>query len=140
MPYSVNWFIENEIIYTTYSGVMTTDELKKSSVTIISLIESSPRSLVHIINDGGNVTQALSPKQGLSIIREVKPHPRAGWNISLHEISMFSKMLFMFSSSILGMRNRSFDTMEEAVAFLKEMDSTLSWDRADYSFISVNNS
>ena len=46
MPYSLNWLIENEVIYTHYSGLSTAEELRECLTKMLDLIESSPRSLV----------------------------------------------------------------------------------------------
>jgi hypothetical protein len=135
VPYDIGWYIENEIIYIRYSGVTTPDELRESLVMVQDMIEGSHRSLVHVIGDVGEVTQAVPTKDTLGIVRQVGSHDRSGWNIILREQSVLVKMSAALGMSIFKTRNRMFDTLEEAEAFLKEMDTTLNWDRVDRSII-----
>lgn len=133
--YSVDWYIENEIIYVHYTDGLTIEGLRESIMATQALIESSPRPLVHIINDVGDVTDPISPKDSLDVIRDVGTHPRAGWTIILRESSFLLKLGIAFGTSVFKMRNRTFNTMEETEAFLKEMDDTLSWDKVNKSVI-----
>ena len=135
MPYSIDWYIEEEIIYTRYFGVVTADELRQSLLDGRSLIENSPRPHVHTLTDVGDVTQPVSPTESLRVIREVGSHERSGWNIILREQSILIKMGVAFGTSVLKSRNKAFDTLEEADAFLKEYDPTLNWERADRSIV-----
>lgn len=135
MPYKIDWYIKDEVIFSEYSGVITADEVRGAMAAVNSLTENSPRSLVHVLIDVGNVTQSLDPKQGITTLRETPPHPRSGWSIIMREHSIFAKMLIMFGASIFKARTRSFDTLEEAIRFLKEMDSTINWEQADHSLV-----
>ncbi len=135
MPYSIDWYIENEIIYIAYSGVMTPDEMIESLTTAKDFVTSSPRALVHNICDVGAVTQALSPKEVMNVVRQIETHPRSGWSINLREKSMLVKMGVMLGTSIFKLRSRTFDTLAEARAFLSEMDPTLNWERANHSLV-----
>lgn len=135
MPYTVDWYIENEIIYTRYSSVTTTEELRESLVKSKALMDSSPRPLVHSIIDVGDVVEAVALKDSLSVVREVGTHPRAGWSITIREESMLVKMAAAMGSSLFRLRYRSFSTLDEAIALLKEMDQTISWDKATPSVV-----
>ena len=135
MPYSVDWYIENEITYTHYSGVTTADELRASLMQVQNLFSSSPRPLVHSIIDVGDVVEAVALKDTLSIMREVGNPPQAGWSITIREKSMLVKMGAALGASIFKLRYRSFGTLDEGVALLKEMDQTISWDKANPSVV-----
>ena len=135
MSYSIEWYIENEIIYVHYSGTTTVDDMRNAMTTTKSMIDESPRQLVHVISDVGDVIETLAPKDALKVAREVGTHPRAGWSIVLREQSVVMKIGIMFGSTVLQMRNRAFDTMEETVAFLKTMDTTLNWDHVNQSVL-----
>ncbi len=135
MPYSIHWYIENEIIYSRFWGVTAADEFRESLITISEMIESSPRNIVHVITDPGDVTVPLSPKDSLKIVREIGSPEKTGWNVLIREKSMLIKMSVAFGTSVFKMRNKTCDTMEDAVAFLKDIDSALSWDKADESVV-----
>ena len=135
MPYTIDWYIENEVIYIHYSGEPTPDELRNSLLTTVEMIDGSSHTLVHIIADVGNVTKPISPKDALDVVREVGSHARTGWNIILRERSLLVKLGVAFGTSIFKNRNRTFDTIEEVNAFLAEKDSTLNWDKVKTSII-----
>lgn len=135
MPFSVNWYIENEIIFVHLSGVLTADEVRESLLTVAHLIDTSPRSLVHIITDTVDIVQPLSSVDNLKVMREVGNHERNGWSVILGEKSMLVKIGVAIATSLFRTRTRTFDTLEDAEAFLKEVDTTLSWERADRSVL-----
>lgn len=135
MPFTINWYIENEVAYIHYSGVTSPAELKESLLTVKGMVDNSTRHLVHVISDVGDVTDAVAPIDSLKIIREVGTSERSGWNIILREKSALIKLGIAISTTALKSRNRAFATLEAAEAFLKEMDPGLSWDKADKSNI-----
>jgi len=129
MAYSINWYIENEVLYVHYSGVLDAEQLKESLQEGNRLIASSPRSWVHSISDVGDVTQPVPIKDSLRVMREVGVNPHAGWSMTIRERSLVVKLGASFGSSVFKMRFRAFETMDEAVAHLKTVDELLSWDK-----------
>ncbi|MEZ4670887.1 MAG: hypothetical protein R3E39_23535 [Anaerolineae bacterium] len=135
MPFTSAWYIENEIIYMQFSGAVTLDDMRASIIEANRFIESSPRPVVHLLSDVGQVTKALNPKDSLAVARETKPHARAGWNIVLREKSVLIKVGVMVGSSVFKVPTKVCDTLEEAIAVLKKADTTLDWDRANSSVL-----
>lgn len=135
MPYLIDWYIPDEVIYIHYTGETSPDELRESLIQLQSMIDSSSRQLVHVISDAGDVTKPLAPKDALSVVREVGTHDRSGWNIILREKSFLVKMGVAFGMSVFKTRNRTFDTLEEANAFLKQMDADLNWNKVNQSIV-----
>jgi hypothetical protein len=135
MPYTINWYIENEIIYIQYEGETTSDELRHSLLDIQQFINDSPRALVHVLTDVGDVTDPVPIRDTLQIVREVGAHDRMGWQITLREDSVLMKMGIAFGTTIFKTRARTFDTMDEAAAFLKTMDEDIHWENANPSLI-----
>jgi len=135
MPYSLNWLIENEVIYTHYSGLSTAEELRECLTKMLDLIESSPRPLVHMISDVGDITEGVPLKNSIPIVREVGSHPRAGWSITVREKSILLKMGAAMGASIFRLRYRSFATLDQAIAHLKFVDDMLSWDKINQSVL-----
>ncbi len=131
MSYSVNWYIEDEIIYTRYSGITTVDELREALIATKDLIESSPRDFVHVINDVGNVIEPVSIKDSMRIVREVGSHPRAGWTLSIGVKSNMVKMGSGLGASIFKLRYRAFDTLDEALTHLRHFDQRISWHKLE---------
>ncbi len=137
MPYTLNWLIENEIIYIRYSGTTTAQEMRDCMLKARDWIESSPHPLVHVINDVGDVTESLPLKESIQVVREVGVPKQAGWNLTVREKSAFIKMGAAMGASIFKMRYRSFGTIEEALAHLKLVDVTLGWDKIDQTVLEL---
>lgn len=136
MPYFINWYIKNEIIYAHYSGINTPDELRESLLEMRAYIESSSHSSVHIITDVGDVIQPVSVKDTIKILRDIGTHRRMGWQITLREPSMLMRMAIRFGTVLFTIHSQTFDHIDEAVNFLKTQDDTINWDNINASFIS----
>jgi hypothetical protein len=140
MPYTIDWLIPNEVIYTHYRGVTTVEELRDCLTEMQHFMDSSPRHLVHAISDVGDIIEAVSLKDSLKVVREVGQHPRAGWTLSIREKSAVVKMGSAIGSSIFQLRFRAFDTLEDAIKHLKVFDETLSWDKLNEAILNVSES
>ena len=131
MPFSAAWYIKDEIIYTRYWGVVTPEELRDCVLATKDLMEQSPRSIIHVISDVGDVTIPVAIKDTMRIIREIGPHPRSGWTLNIREKSALIKMGAALDSSIFKLRFRAFSTLDQAIAHLKFFDSAISWDKTE---------
>ena len=135
MPYAIAWYIKDEILFVRFSGVLTGDDLRAYMKEAWSFVESSPRPLVHAINDVGDVVEPVSLIESLKVIRASEPHPRTGWSVNIREKSALVKMGAGFGSSVFKVRFKSVNTLDEAIAHLQFVDSALSWDKADASVV-----
>ncbi len=133
MPYSINWLIENELIYVHFSGIITVEELRTSLLRTRQFIDDSPRALVHSISDAGDVIEAVPMKDSMKVVREVGNHTRAGWAFTIREKSSMLKMASGLGASLFKIRYRAYDTLDEALQHLKSFDSAISWDKMDLS-------
>jgi hypothetical protein len=133
MPYSIAWLIPNEIIYIRYNETLSSEELYRCLMTVHEMMDSSPRPVIHVINDVGGVEEAMPYKDSMKAVREAGPHPRTGWTINIHEKSLIVKMGTAFGSSLFKLRYRAFDTLDEAITHLKQADETLTWQNLDKS-------
>jgi hypothetical protein len=135
MPYTIEWLIENEVILKRYQGVITAEELVQSLLAANDQIASSPRHLVHMITDVGDVTQGLPVAESVKTIRSVTIHPRAGWSITLREKSMLIRMSIALARSLLKARARTFETLDEAIAHLRHVDRQLTWSKLNKELV-----
>jgi hypothetical protein len=135
MPYSVDWYIQDEIIYSRYFGALTPDELRECLILTREFIESSPRESVHTINDVSDVTESVALLDSLPIIREVGSHARVGWSFTLGEKSPLVKMGAAMGASVFKIRYKAFDTLDQVIEHLKFFDQNISWEKADEAVI-----
>ncbi len=135
MPVSVNWLIENEIALAHYHGKLTIDEFTTSLITMKQMVESSPRHLVHLISDVGDATESLPISESLKVVRQLGPHPRTGWTLTLRETSTLIKLSSSLARSLLKTRTRTFNTLDEAIEHLKKFDPNINWEQMDKSVL-----
>src|SRR5690606_2190038 len=132
MPYETKWFIRNEIILNRFWGEVTADDLRQALTETHILMDSSSRELVHIFTDVRKVTYSLKVQDSLKIIREFKREEMQGWEITVGQLDSITKFGLLISRSVLKQKAISFLTMEEAIAYLKKQDDTLTWTQADF--------
>lgn len=131
MPYSIDWYIPDEILFVQFSGEVTAEELRGCLKEAAEMIEQSPRVLVHVFTDVGDVTKPVPPMESLGITREVGMPENSGWQIILREKSVILKMGIAIGTSIMKMRTRTFNTIQEAEEFLRQVDNSLNWEKAN---------
>ncbi len=131
MPYSIRWYIQDEIVFQRVWGKATADEHRQMLSELNQVVESSPRQLVHIISDVAGVTESIPIKDVVAIQRENGSADNVGWVIILGEKSPLVKMGAAIGTSIFKVRTRFFDSMDEVEPFLRQMDTTISWDKVD---------
>jgi hypothetical protein len=136
MPFRVQWYIPGQIIYARYEGTVDVDELKRSILEMNALRSLSNYPLVHDLVDGRRVVQSVGLKETMKAV-PAQSHPRMGWSINVGEASKLQKFIESVATQVLGVRYRHFDTIEEAVAFLKEIDSALDWSNANAALLSA---
>jgi hypothetical protein len=137
MACAIDWIIENEIILMRYHDIITVDELVKSLTTVKGMIDASPRSLVHMITDVGDITQGVPLTESVRIVRSVGSHPRSGWSITLREKSVVLRMGIALGRSMFKLRARTFDTLDEALDHLKRFDEQLHWDNLNHALVAA---
>ncbi len=125
MPYQTGWYVESRIILTRYTGIIRVEDIRGQIDETRTLIEEGT-PLVHSIIDLGQI-EKWPP---LNVVNEFRSmdiesvRERMGWSIIVA-----NNMVLKFGSSlfapIFNLRQRIFSTVDEALTFLYENDSTL---------------
>jgi hypothetical protein len=131
MPYSIRWYIEGEVIYIQNRLETSTQELHDLLMDINAYIAQSERPLVHVINDLSQVTKPFSLVEIAQALKGIRPDPRMGWVIMVGEKDKLVKFISSIARQLLHVRQRSYETLEEALDFLRDIDSGLDWSKAD---------
>ncbi|MEZ4670886.1 MAG: hypothetical protein R3E39_23530 [Anaerolineae bacterium] len=137
MACSIDWYVENEIIYVRYWGVISIEDVRHGLATTKAMIDGSPRHLVHVIYDVGEIEVPLNPKENLALVRESGTHPRAGWNVMVGEKSVLIRMGSKLGAGLLNVRIWSVDTVEESEAFLHDRDSAIRWENVNKAILEI---
>lgn len=123
MSVDLSWYLENRVIQIVNHGDISDQDMLDSDQPIIDYMNQSQAPLVHLIVDNSKasytpsvktVTQAKFPK-----------HPQCGWIILVGPANTLMRFANAVVTNLFKTRNRMFDTFDEALDFLNEMDSTL---------------
>lgn len=131
MPVKTQWYVPDAVIYVQFWGETTVEDMQQYIHDAYQLSDLSSRSLVHVIADSSRVTKGINIKEVMKTISNVKPHPKAGWNITVGEKDKIIRFTTDVARQLLRLRTRSFNTIDEAVAFLKDIDHSIDWTTTD---------
>ncbi len=131
MPVKTQWYVPETVIYVQFWGETTVADMQQYIDDAYRLSDLSSRSLVHVIADTSRVTKGINIKEVMKTVSNVKPHPKAGWNITVGEKDKIIRFTTDVARQLLRLRTRSFNTIDEAVAFLKDIDHSIDWTTVD---------
>ena len=123
MPYDVLWFVEGRIVFVRMEGVSTPEEAYSFDQEIKPYFDSAQAPEVHLIFDIRGLTQLPNIKT-LSRFQWPK-HPANGWVVSYPKSNPFINLITSIVAQLFKARYCQFDTFEETLDFLQQVDSTL---------------
>ena len=124
MPYKIAWYQQDRIGVSEFEGVLTTEEIRAYMQQAYSMIDAGV-PLVHFVIDIRALRKIESVPEALKAVQATPVHPNAGWNIVVGTINPLVTFVVDFLGTLTKSRYRRFDTMPEALNFLKERDQTL---------------
>jgi hypothetical protein len=133
MPYNISWYIENAVIYTEFSGEISEVELYEVLKEIEAMARASGRPIIHSISDVSRVTKSLPLPTTVSVTRKIDLSFMSGWSIVVGEKDALIKFVSSIARQLMKLRQRNFDTLSDAIAFLRANDSSIDWDLAEKS-------
>lgn len=125
--------IPGRIVFTHSYGIITIEDIRQMSVEGRKLIEvweqkEAGNPLLHTIIDNTHVEKM---DYGINDLKELifgelidKSSPNVAWSIQVTP-SKIGRFFASVASQFTNIRNRQFDTLEAALAFLAENDDTL---------------
>ena len=133
MAYETKWLLPGRVIYMANRGAITVEELQDESLRLIELLEEGEGPLVHLLTD---VTELGEFPISVGVLNRASidalRHPKMGWLLVITDNRML-KYLGSMVTGLSGVRYRAFTSVDEALAFLNEVDSTLpdllAWDQ-----------
>lgn len=134
MPHELSWLIEGEVIYNRNWGDGTLEETREIIREFREFLDQSDRPFIHFLIDNRDLTSSPSLISSTKVVREEPPHPRAGWLVSVQVSNPILHFFTDVTMQLTKQRYRSFHTLPEAIAFLKEADGTVSWDKLPEAF------
>jgi hypothetical protein len=123
MPIKLDWYLENRVIIITAEGDYADEELINLDGQVIQYLDQSTAPLVHMIMDRQGTNHIPSIKS-VTMVKWPK-HPRYGWTLVVGSSNPFQRFVVALANNLFKGRQRNFDTFDEALDFLNEVDSTL---------------
>lgn len=130
MPITVRWMVKNRVMLSTFSGEIDSEQiiayLEESLVMRDDANEANGEHgfLVHTITDGTGVTKQ---NVDLGTIRKIMTslrQQRVGWSLYVSE-NRIDRFISSLAHQFGGIRYQAFETMEDAIGFLRHNDSDL---------------
>ena len=124
MPFEVSWYQPERVVLLKAEGVLTPQEVQGVvAETGATLIDST--ALVHFLVDMRTLQKIEDIPAALKAVQSGPTHPHMGWMIVVGRMNPMVKFALDFVGLLTKSRYRRFDTMPEALSFLKEIDGTL---------------
>jgi hypothetical protein len=125
MPYKVEWLVEKRVLFSRYYGILTIEDARGQVREGNALLRDGI-PLTHSIIDMSTVEKLPSLQLASEFmstdLSEVRD--KLGWTIVItnNKFLKFASSLFV---PMFKVRQRFFGSLDEALAFLQEEDSTL---------------
>jgi hypothetical protein len=129
MSFELSWYLENRVILLTSQADNSDDNLLDVDQQVIHYIDQSSAPLVHLIMDQRNAPPPSSSKAAsqIKLATQLKwpKHPKYGWAIMIGPTNSLQRFVIAVATNFFKVRQRTFDTVDEGLDFLNDIDSSL---------------
>lgn len=119
MPYTIHWLVEKQVIYVRTYDVVEAQDILNFSIDS-ELMRQTSEGLVHLVLDGIDVEKL---NFGIGDIRKLSAKlpksEKRGWTLLVSD-SKIIKFFATVLTQISNIRERHYDTVDEALIFLHE--------------------
>lgn len=130
MGYSIGWVVEKRVLYSRVWGVHSAEDIVSSDTELLRLKQEGI-PLIHLIMDARDmVTMPTSLGNIQSSLKTIRD-PAFGWVVPIGTTNPVTKFMGIMIAKMFRLRFRRVETLEESIAFLKEIDATIPWDKLD---------
>ena len=124
MQFDTQWLLDQKaLLMTMISPPQTEDDLLEMNRQLITLIESSASEKVHLLVDTRQEQESI----GIRLLGEAEflNHAKTGWFILVSESGSIQRFVTQIATRLMPISYRQYDNMEEAIAFLEEIENQL---------------
>lgn len=123
MSYKLTVLVPGHLIYIQHGAQITQADLDTFDVEVSALMEASPLPLQHGIYNYSNV-QVMPTIRQIIALKSAR-HPRAGWVLMVGLKTPVTRFIISAAVQMMRLRLRFFETTDQAIAFIQDVDSTL---------------
>jgi len=126
MPIENYWVIPDQIKFVKYIDAVTLDDLARiANHNIKHLTQPDRTTQFHIINDLTQSTSNPSFLEAKKYSDMVAEHKHFGWTIIINDMNAFMRFTVTMVLQVTQLKYKMVSNMEDAIEFLKTVDSTL---------------
>lgn len=130
MAYQIDWLVQDRVIYAKVWAEQTLEEIQESNEAVLQYLNAGT-PLIHIILDDSGLEKTPVNLAQLKGATQFLRHESLGWGITIGKTSGTTKFLTGMLASLFGIRYRRCETLEEALEFLQQRDTTVNWTDVD---------
>ncbi len=124
MPYQLSWYQPDRIVLMELTGLLATTEVQPLITAAGDYVQNG-KPLVHFLLDTTQLQKIESVPEILKVVQHNPPHPNMGWMLVIGAMNPLVRFFLDFAGMLMRARYRRFDTREQALKFLADMDSSL---------------
>jgi hypothetical protein len=126
VPYEVSWYQKQRVIYWRVWGQSTLEEIAQMGKGQQKLVNEGTVP-VHLIANVTDVENFPTDLRQLKVALDGINHPHLGWTLIVGTTTPLKRFVTttVIQMVIPGVRLRMFNTLDEAVEFLKYVDDTI---------------
>lgn len=130
MPYNIDWYVENQVIYAKMAGEVTPQEFRTLLQSSALMIDEVEIGEVHIIND---VSQLESMPNFVQIVQAIPKSPQSqmGWMLIVGETTPIKRFWGEAFARVAPIKYKRLDRLEQALGHLRKEDPTIDWEHAN---------
>ena len=128
MAYHYEWLLPKRVIFCYVSGTQSMDEARESFGELTSRLDAG-EAPTHYVADLRHLDKL--PTTNVREIQELVSfvnHPNLGWIVVIGRSNPTMTFVLTIVAKLTGVRYRAVDTLQEAIAFLSNIDSSLNLD------------
>ena len=133
--FSIEWYVEDQVLFVKHWGATKAEEVRIQMETMNHQLDLSAGQLIHVIIDLSAVTKALSVKDFPKAFAHFKTHPKYRWTMMVGQKDPLVRFASTVATNLFRAPLRTFDTNPQAVEFLKTIDPSIDWSKANQSVL-----
>lgn len=126
MSQSIDWLIPGRVIHVRLEGAISLEQMRAGNQELIEALDSGQPPIHVLIDDQALVSIPASLRQHQLTMNFLR-HPALGWVIGAGRVSAVLRLISSVTSYFFKVQTRRFDTLDEALRFLREQDPSLDW-------------
>jgi hypothetical protein len=134
MPYEINWYIPEKIIFVHLWGVHTLEETVQLSTDILERITTG-NDEVHVVIDGRELEEVPNDLNAVLNSLNGMRHPKVGCVVNVGDHNIFIQFMMRAVTRIMSINYRLVKKLPQAFEFVKQNDTSIDWSQANQDVV-----